>query len=279
MAHATADRPQRTPIVILAGQSNAVGRGTPAELPPALLAPLHGVRIAFELECHRPDDYHSSGGVAVPLVPDCQSNQYGPHFGPEFGIAAQLIDADPALYSQMLIVKFAMGSSSLWEARRKELGGAAPEWSMDSQHCQRFLRFVEEQRRAAGPGAYVAGFLWNQGNSDLNVSDRNGSGAEYAKRLQTLVESVRGGDSSGGSDAAVVTPFVAHHVSKKNSAKYTKQVNLAIDAACAALPHAVAVPLPQDNVLLDDFHSDSTTLLRMGRDAANAMLATSHADA
>jgi hypothetical protein len=292
-------------ILILAGQSNTVGRGDPITLPADLVARVPGaggsdnaaaedvknqigfdVRIAFDLEAHRPDETHRSDGW-VALTPECQANpHFGLHFGPEWGT----LDVLRKRFPRLRIAKFAMGSSSLLVQRP----GATepPEWSADSRHRQRFLEWLGELREslsATQQGGKVSdqtptsdsdgkqlrkevhfiGCLWNQGNSDLTVKVSNGSSAKYTERLKQFIVDLRAATSHPQ------LPFIATEVCKGSKPKNTKDVNAAIREACtAAGPGASCLPLPPNFTLIpgDDFHLDGKTLLAAGAEAAAELL-------
>jgi len=276
------DRSNSEYILILAGQSNTVGRGDPSTLPSDLVARFgsqaddsDSVKIAFDLEAHRPDETHTSDGW-VALTPECQCNPlFGPHFGPEWGVLDVLRERFP----QLRIAKFAMGSSSLVVQRPNAT--EPPEWSAESQLRQRFLEWLGELRvsvstssskdsegQSPGKEVHFIGCLWNQGTSDLKVKSSDGSAAEYAARLKQFIVDLRTATSHPE------MPFVATEVRKGNKPKNTKEVNAAIREACAAVGSATCLPLPADAALIpgDDFHLDGSTLLAAGAKAATELL-------
>jgi len=250
-------------ILILAGQSNTVGRGDPEFLDSDLVAQAQKdeIKIAFDLERHRPDEAHASDAW-IALTPECQRNPtFGCHYGPEWGVLAVLRKRFPRL----LIAKFAMGSSSLLMQRPDAT--EPPEWSAESRHRERFLAWLAELRASAGLDAHFIGCLWNQGNSDLKVKASDGSAAEYTARLKQFIADLR-----GASHAEL--PFVATEVRKGSKPKNTREVNAAIREACAAAGSATCLPLPADAALLpqDDFHLDGLSLLTAGAEAAEELL-------
>lgn len=266
-------------ILILAGQSNTVGRGDPSTLPTDLVAraAANSVKIAFDLEAHRPDEAHASVGSWVDLTPECQRNPlFGLHFGPEWGALSALCETLPNLR----IAKFAMGSSSLVVQRPDAT--EPPEWSAESRHRERFLSWLTELRAGtttlqsgeadcdekSTAEVKFLGCLWNQGNSDLKVKASDGSRAEYVARLAQFIADLR------AATADPDLPFVATEVRKGSKPKNTKEVNAAIREACTAVDNASCLPLPADATLLpdDDFHLDGPTLLSAGAEAAEELL-------
>lgn len=252
------------PIFILAGQSNCVGRGAPTDVAPALAERVAGqVRISFDLERHRPEESHASDWT--PLTPTCQVNPlYGSHFGPEISFADDLCTALSS--SEILVVKFAMGSSSLVMSNRD---GGDPEWDPEGEHVREMLQLLRKRCASIGRPAYFAGMLWNQGNSDLKVKEADGSSERYTETLVQLVARVR-------EDLRQFhrgLPFVACHVRKGSKAKTTQQVNTAISRACERISNAACVPIPDGATLLsgDDFHFDGPSLLSQGHGLAKAM--------
>lgn len=252
------------PIFIVAGQSNCVGRGTPSDLPPDLAERVAScVRICFDLERHRPDEAHASGWT--PLTQSCQVNpQFGAHFGPEFTMADDMRVALSC--SEILLVKFAMGSSSLVMPNRD---GGDPEWDPEGQNVTAMIQFVREHCASVGRPVYLAGMAWNQGNSDLKVKDSDGSADKYTERLIALVTRVR----SELRPFHRGLPFVACHVRKGSKAKTTQHVNAAISKACEMLADASSISIPEGATLLpnDDFHFDGPTLMSLGHAFAEAM--------
>jgi len=259
-------RSTQVPIFILAGQSNCVGRGSPADLPADLVERIqHNVRICFDLERHRPEEAHVSGWR--PLTPNCQANpMFGEHFGPEFSLADGLL-ASAALSDapEVCFVKFAMGSSSLVIGR----DGGDPEWDPRGEHVEALIKLLQDQCALVGRPAYLAGMFWNQGNSDLKVKASDGSADQYTERLVALVMRLR--HALGHLHRGL--PFVACHVRKGSKPKTTQHVNTAISNACEKLENAICIPIPDGSSLLpnDDFHFDGATLLKLGRECATAM--------
>lgn len=252
------------PIFILAGQSNCVGRGNPEELPSDLVERISkSVRICFDLERHRPEETHTSGWVS--LTPQCQVNpQFGKHFGPEFSIADGLLPKFK--HSELLVAKFAMGSSSLVMPNRDN---GDPEWNPEGEHMTAFIQFLRDQCKRLDRPAYFAGIFWNQGNSDLKVKESDESSKRYSERLVALVTCLR-------HELQLMhrgLPFVACHVRKGSKAKTTQNVNAAISKACDMLENATCVELPESVTLLpgDEFHFDGQSLLSLGSELASAM--------
>lgn len=270
-----------SPIYLLAGQSNMVGRGIPSQLPPELVARVSdsGAEIMIDLERHRPEEAHATEGW-VPLTPGCQSHpQHGEHFGPEWGIANRLLD-DVGQHHRLRFVKYGMGSSSVVVAR-----GDEPEWLPEGEHVTQLITMARDACASAereGCGVYLAGLFWNQGNSDLKVKADDGSAQLYTDRLVELVTRLR--RELGGLHRGL--PVVARHVCKGSSnggpltakkKKHGNTVNQAMDAAFAEgrLERSRCLPLPATTgsvVLLDSFHFDGPTTLALGKEAAEEML-------
>lgn len=269
------------PIYLMAGQSNMVGRGDPGILPDELVDRVRksGAEIMFDLERHRPagwggnpgcpDEAHASDGW-VKLEPGCQVHPLGGrHFGPEWGYADQFLREG---VERPRFVKYGMGSSSVVMAR-----GVEPEWLPEGEHVTRLIEMAKAACASEGRDVYLAGLFWNQGNSDVNVKPGDGTAQLYTDRLVQLVTRLR--RELAGLHRGL--PVVARHVCKGSKRKTPAKVNQAMDAAFGQLGHAQCLRLfPEDGatlpdtvVLLEDdiFHFDGTTLLSLGKEAAEAM--------
>lgn len=261
------------PIYLLAGQSNVVGRGNPAvELPAELVERVHqaGVQIAFDLECQDDALAHASNGW-LHLTPGCQRGKFGVHFGPERGVADRLLLTGGA--DHVRILKFAMGSTAVVKGRN-----GAPEWLPDGPYVDRMIQLAKESCSTTDNGYFIAGLFWNQGNADFKVNPDDGSAALYTERIVRLVHRLRAELPHRG------LPVVARQVCKGSSKggiygntkqKYRKQgknVNAALQAAFRSDPAARCLEVPEEAMLLDDFHFDGATLLRLGAEEAETML-------
>eukprot|EP00658_Telonema_sp_P-2_P036304 TRINITY_DN26293_c0_g1_i1.p1 TRINITY_DN26293_c0_g1~~TRINITY_DN26293_c0_g1_i1.p1 ORF type:complete len:309 (+),score=52.09 TRINITY_DN26293_c0_g1_i1:210-1136(+) len=253
------------PVVLMLGQSNIVGRGDPSTLPvPMVESAADHVRICFDLERHRPEEAHTGGWSA--LTVDLQVNpMFGPHFGPEWSMADR-VRAGLGV-EQIGVLKFAMGSSSMVIPRAT---GGECEWDPDGWVVPELVGWVREACDQLGPGAWLVGVYWNQGNSDLKVKQADGSLDLYSSRLGRLMAALRE-DLGEWHDGL---PLVAHQVRKGSKAKTTKAVNAAIAESCSNLADAVCLELEGEAELIadDPFHFDGPTLLRLGVQAGDAML-------
>ena len=254
------------PIFVVAGQSNAVGRGSPSELPAEVVQRVQEARvmICFDQERHRPAEAHTSTWTA--LTAESQFNPvHGAHFGLEWSVADAMVQATGR---GCHIAKFGMGSSSLVMPGRSDKEHGRPEWDPDGEHFAAFVEFLRDAVCTLGRPAYLAGVVWNQGNSDASVKASNGSTVQYTEKFIELVTRLR----HDLQEYHQGLPIVACHVRKGSKPKSTKEVNAAISKACSELEHAACVevePVVMQLSLVvsepvDMFHFDSRSLLQLG---------------
>jgi len=153
-------------VFVLAGQSNMVGRGVSAELPPELLQIPANVQYFLDGELTRFSEQE--------------------HFGPEVGFAHELARAWPE--RQVVLIKYAVGATSLlawapaWDSAAAAIthnAAAGPLY----QHLMNIVSSVPLQAEAE-----FAGVLWMQGERDAFFP---AAGAEYLTHLRTLVQRLR----------------------------------------------------------------------------------------
>ena len=194
-------RPEPIDLVIVAGQSNAVGYDAkPGQLP----KDPRDAEVRFWWRCGDPppDDHDSTcGGRWSPLGPQPRGTpktpqdgkkeprQYGNFaqpeggFGPEIGFARELLDVEPG--RKLAIVKVAFSGTGLrsdWNPHDSGDGGSC--YRTLFSEVRAAIRAGREQGLAFRPRA----LLWVQGESDANPKDAD----TYAANLEALVRAIRG---------------------------------------------------------------------------------------
>jgi cysteine-rich repeat protein len=258
-------------VVILAGQSNAVGYGSDANLlPPALYAPQTDVRFWFDegsfFSIPNPSLRIDSGDAFVPLK--FQSDPSGLTFaGPVDGFGSEIklgrLLAD-AFLADVAIVKFAVSGSSL-----------AVDWNPATpgsfyHQMQNDVAGALAALAAAGDSGQVAAFFWMQGEADAQTGP---AAAAYEANLTSFIAQVR---ADFGSAAL---PFVLGRINVNidtsccfsfpfKDAVRTAQANVA-----GAVPGTVMVDTDDLPLIADNLHFTAAGQLALGERFANAYLA------
>ena len=195
---------QTIDVYIVAGQSNADGRGDVSDLSEAQLANLENdtiisyVNPGSEREravpTSTPPDLDVGTNGFTPLVPGgfsvdgTSARQLTPTFGPELSFGALIAEATGS-NNQIAIIKVSRGGASLrndWRVNPTVAPGP------DTPEGFLYRALLEEvparlaELEADGSTAIVRGVVWHQGESDsVNGVD------EYVERYIEFVESVR----------------------------------------------------------------------------------------
>lgn len=153
-------------IFILAGQSNMVGQGKAAELPPSYRRPPNNVNFYLN-------------GYKAPL------NRFK-HFGPEIGFAHEIARHFPG--TNIKLIKFAVGGTSLfaWD----------PKWNASKANSTRnasagplFKKLVKAVKiQFDEETSELAGVIWMQGEADAKYPN---AAKQYAGNLNRFVNSLR----------------------------------------------------------------------------------------
>jgi hypothetical protein len=267
-------RPEPIDLVILAGQSNAVGYDAkPSQLP----ADARDKDVLFWWRCGDPpaDEHDStSGGKWTQLQPQPLGNpklpkegrQYGNFaqadggFGPEIGFARELLAKEPG--RKLAIVKAAFSGTGLrtdWN----------PHDSGDGGSCYRAL--FEEVRAALAAGRKQGlvfrprALLWVQGESDATPQDAE----NYAANLEALLKALRGDLAAKDMTVLVAVntkfkanpgpnPFVTKVIEAQKQVSETLPRCDYVDTSAATIANAV--------------HFDAAGTLDVGRCFAEALL-------
>lgn len=274
-SEAAALRPGEVDLVIVAGQSNAVGfDAKPTELPadPADA----GVYFWFRAGDPPPDRHDTiSGGVWTTLRPQPLGQpmekvkggpprQYGNFaqkeggFGPEIGFARTLLAKRPE--TRLAIVKAAFSGT-----------GIAQDWDPEAEgpsgSCYRALleefRLASEQAKAAGVTLRPRALLWVQGESDANANDA----PKYAERLTKLIASLR--EDLGAPDLkALIAVNTQFGLGKNAHMPAIVEAQRQVDAADPLAVYVDTAAAPVINAA----HYDTKGTLEVGRWFAEAYL-------
>ena len=245
---------QTIDVYIVAGQSNADGRGDVSDLSEAQLANLENdtiisyVNPGSEREravpTSTPPDLDVGTNGFTPLVPGgfsvdgTSARQLTPTFGPELSFGALIAEATGS-NNQIAIIKVSRGGASLrndWRVNPTvDPGPDTPEGFLYRALLEEVPARLAELE-ADGSTAIVRGVVWHQGESDsVNGVD------EYVERYIEFVESVR--DEFGGDILFAVGELSRNRVDPDGSDRSILfNTNLAQLAADSADPNNLDVP-------------------------------------
>ena len=231
-------------IVILAGQSNAVGRGRAADDHPALDM---DARINWCNDKNFGEPQTSAGWVQM----QPQLGRFGRHFGPEASL--RLGGAADGCGASTFVIKFAMGSTSIGK-----------EWAPDSELLEDFFAHVERAISQVPVPRQVCALFWLQGESDTS---KKRSAMEYHGRCVEFVRSVR------NRLCAPLMAFVASEIVWNPGKALVAKVNEALRSAVTELQPAALVSCDGYSAAGDklaeegkaDDHLDSATLTLIGQ--------------
>jgi hypothetical protein len=241
--------PKPVDLVVVAGQSNAVGYGLDAaEVPKELRRSDPGIRIW-------------NGSAFVPLAPGANTGtvKYPQSWGPETGFARQWRATHPS--GELFIVKSAKGSTALAAGPGLDWAPASRELFADTGQAVRKARAA---LAASGRTPRVTAILWMQGEED--AGDRTRAGA-YRTNLTRALAAMRAdwGDPSTRIVVGRITPgFPYARVVRAAQASATAE-------AGAALVDTDSYPL-QDGV-----HYAAQGQARLGADMYRAYAANCQA--
>jgi hypothetical protein len=279
---ATSTVARRPLVLILAGQSDMVGRGEPDKLSDEVVRRCCGsgegtqrsIRYTYVIDRGSAEGAESAapgfgkGGPLPLLGRESQWSNAGERFscGPEWGIVDELMrDSESDRRNSTYVIKFASGSTSLGK-----------DWAPGGGLFQGLVGFVRDSvaRIAAEQVGSVVGssetlaeadrllradtaFLWLQGHSDAsgNATMRAGyqkNFVEFVKRLRAELLSNKDQDGGENVAGALDFPVVASELdwllnkSSKSSVRFAKrlqEINAALRDGCAELSQAEP-PIP-----------------------------------
>jgi hypothetical protein len=273
-------RPDPIDLVIVAGQSNAVGYDAkPSRLP----ADPRDRDVLFWWRCGDPppDEHDSTSGgmwthlqpqpLGMPKTPKA-GRQYGNFaqaeggFGPEIGFARELLSKEQG--RKLAIVKTAFSGTGLrtdWN----------PHDSGDGGSCYRALFAEVRAAIRAGRGQGLAfrprALLWVQGESDANAKDADA----YAANLEAFIRALRGDLAAKDMTVllAVNTKFRANPATDPMVARIVE----AQRRVAAAMPRCEYVDTSAATVA-NAVHFDAAGTLDVGRRFAEALVAAEAAN-
>lgn len=265
--------PGTVDLVILAGQSNAVGfDANAADLPSD---PNDGKVLFWWRAGDPPPDIHdtTSGGVWTTLRPqpvghahppkDPKTRQYGNFgqplggFGPEIGFARAVMDRQPE--RRLAVVKTAFSGTGIardWDPDAKDDAGAC--YRALVGECQRAIAAAKARGILLRPTA----FLWVQGESDANATDA----PLYAARLKHLLASLRK-DLAAPALPALLAVNTRFGLGKNPHMPAIVEAQQQVEAAD---PLAAYVDTASATVI-NPFHFDAAGTLDVGRRFARAL--------
>ena len=214
-------------ILLIAGQSNALGISRFCELPPEVLRE-YPVDIYFRTNTDNPNN-----GIWQKVRPGLGIRE--DRFGPELPAAARLEKRN----EPWAIVKYASDGTALYDRWNKNRSG---------EDYAALIETIREARRdlaARGLSPIFRGLLWQQGCSDAIKAY---SAAEYGQNLRDFLANLR----AETSPSLPVAIGQVHEFSE--NMPYRATVIAAQKAVAAADPNAVFVPTADIEELFDPWH-------------------------
>ena len=260
---------QTIDVYIVAGQSNADGRGDVSDLSAAQMASLENDTIISYLNpgsereravpTSNPNDLDVGTNGFTPLViggfsvDGTSARQLTPTFGPELSFGATIAEATGS-NNQIAIIKVSRGGTNL---RNDWRAGASVDTGPDEPVGFLYRALLEyvaaslAELEADGSTAIVRGFVWHQGESDSN------NVSTYTDNFIALVEGVR---AEFGADI----PFVLGELSRtrSNSVNFNNNLpNLAASAPGISFVSSEGLTTPAS----DTTHFDADGQIELGQ--------------
>ncbi len=241
--HATTASANLVKVILLGGQSNAVGQGDNAGLPTS------------PVNLQLPQDdvlfYYTGGPGLTTLRPGSGGVTMGSEakFGVEVTFGREIADASPSV--TYAIIKHAESGTALYNDWAP---GTGPSYTVFRNTVAAGLAALQN----AGYTTEIVGMLWHQGESDA----LEGQQANYANNLTAFIADIR-------SHYGANLPFFIGEI-RQNGPAYMTVVN-AQAAIAAADPFARFVPAT-DLSFYDLFHFDAAGMITLGERFATAFL-------
>lgn len=271
-------------VYYLGGQSNMEGYGYNAELPADWELPTPPVMI-FQGSPGIDGGPVAGPGRWEPLRPghgtgfssNGRRNKHSRHFGPELAFGKRMAELRPR--ERIAILKYAKGGSSL-EATASPYGCWEPDFA-EGNGINQYDHFLAAVRNAFavsdidGDGAadrlVPAGIVWMQGEADANHTAE--TALRYEANLKRLIDLMRAVFRTDDLPAAIgkIKDSGMDEVDGKMM-DHIETVQLAQQNFCDEDPHATLVRITEGfGFLPDKWHYQSSDLLRLGEEFANAI--------
>ncbi len=281
-------------VLLFGGQSNALGWGYQQYLEDTgdpLAKPQQDVEMFYDIAGtgFLPENTllplqsgNSNTNVKQPGHYPALTNAPISRFGPELSFARAVRDRIRTPDAKVVVIKFAMGGSSLWDQ-----SDWLPDGTTNSVADGRLYRIFQDVAwRGIGAVRYkypdrmidVLGMGWVQGESDA----LEGKGAEYQKHLTDFIADVRA--TFGTNLTFVLSKIAPQQVEGDANKKMIEQwalVRAAQDAVAATVPKVAATETVGKSYAVSkglsegQYHFTTPALLQIGRDLGNALIETS----
>lgn len=225
-------------VILLLGQSNMSGRGTPTS---AVIDPVNP-RI-FQMKGKDPNK-----GTVIAAAEPLDMVDVPTGIGPGFQFARRYVAAGLNGPRNVLLVPCAQGGTPL-------VSTAAPTWNPGTSGSLYDNAVAQATAAAALTGARVVAALWVQGETD---GDSSALGNDYLNALTTLVSGIRA--AAGVPDL----PFIiGQMVSEYLDTGTRQQINAAHLAAADHITGVTFVPGPKNMNLGDGNHYNRTGAVKL----------------
>ena len=278
-------------VLLFGGQSNALGWGYQQYLEDThdpLAIPQRDVEMFYEIagKGFLPEDTllplqsgTSNTNVKQPGHYPALTNAPISRFGPELSFARTMRDHIRTPDSKVVVIKFAMGGSSLWDP-----ANWLPDGTTNSVADGKLYRIFQSvawrgidavRKKYPDHTVNVLGMGWVQGESDAI----EGKGGEYQKHLTDFIADVR---ATFGTNLTFVLSKIAPQqiegAANKNKIDQWALVRAAQDAVAAKVPKVVATETVGKAYTVSkglsegQYHFTTPALLQIGRDLGNALI-------
>ena len=284
-------------VLLFGGQSNALGWGYQQYLEDTgdpLAKPQQDVEMFYEIAGTGllPEDTllplqsgNSNTNVKQPGEYPALTNAPISRFGPELSFARTVRDRIRDPEAKVVVIKFAMGGSSLWDQ-----ADWLPDGTTNSVADGRLYRIFQSvawrgidavRKKYPDRTVQVLGMGWVQGESDAI----EGKGAEYQKHLTDFIADVRA--TFGANMTFVLSKIAPQQVEGAADKKKIEQwelVRAAQSAVAATVPKVAATETlgkayaVSKGLSEGQYHFTTPALLQIGRDLGNALIETSGLD-
>jgi hypothetical protein len=267
----------RIDVILVAGQSNAVGYDAPpSELPPDV----RDADVKFWWRCgDPPPDQHDSTSdgwttlrpqtLGNPIVPR-QGRQYGNFgqpsggFGPEMGLARELVRTQA---TPLAIIKVAFSGTHAAGDWNPKLAASSQQPTEDDSRGACYRSLVEEVRRALDAlrpeyEPNLVALVWVQGESDANAQ----RAGEYQQHMAAMITSLRS-DLSAPEMYGLLGVNTAF---QSNGLPMMKEVVEAQQAYCDSDPLARYVDT-SGATIANPYHFDAAGTIEVGKRFATAV--------